>query len=101
HRDALVSRKALDGAPNSAAKLEAPRRLRLIVRIMHVQNDRYAWRRRIAENRVVEKSERMRNAVADGVLRRRIRLRDIEVLTLERTQDVIGQLGLTRIRGAF
>ncbi len=75
--------------------------LRRVVREVHVQDDRHARRRLVLQDRVIEEAVRVRDAATRRAARRLVRLRQIEVLVAQRSQNVIGKRGRAGIGRTF
>ena len=91
HSNAPHPIEALDRAVERAAQIQASAVLRHVMRKVNIQNDRNAGRRRVTQNRMIEKTVSVWNAPARRRLGRRVRLREIEVLASQRIQNMIGQ----------
>src|SRR5712691_2823930 len=91
--------EAANRALERAAQLEAAAGLRLIVRIVHVQDDRDAWRRSIRQDGVIEKAVGVRNPATRAASRHGRGLRQIKAVVGKRVEDVIGQFRSARVGG--
>ena len=71
------------------------------MREVDIQNDRHAGRRVVAKNRMIDEPVSVRNAGARGALRFGGRLRQVEIFVGERAEDVVGEVGRSRVGGPF
>ncbi len=100
HGHASDAVEAFDRTVQGAAQIEASTVLGDVMRKVNIQNDRDAGRRRVTQNRVIEKPVCVRNAPARRCLRCRIGLRKIEILAGKKIQYVIGKSRRAGIGGA-